>query len=150
MEIVGGAITVSVAFAVDPVSATGPVAVGAAVVLLAAPAVDDVTFTSTWHVAPAARLATLNWISRCPAVSAPKTPAPTAARDCTVPHAAGVKVAVAGAATLMLNVPSGSVTTRPVSAAPLEAGLVKMRRSALVPPEAMVGVTNDLASVGGV
>ena len=125
-------------------------ATGAAVVLFFTPAVVGVTSTSTWQEAPAARLATLNWISRWPAVVAPKTPAPTAARDCTVPHAAGEKVTVTGVATASWKVPSGSVTDTPVNAAPLAAGLVSVKRSAVVPFTPIGLVPKLLLSVGGV
>jgi len=131
------------------VRAVGPVAAGAAVTLLRAPTVVEVTLMSAWQVDPAARLATLNCTSRCPAVSAPKPPAPTAARDCTVPQAAGVKFTVAGAATLRLKVPSGSLTETDVNGAGLPAGLPSVSRSALVPPEAMLAGVNDFVTVGG-
>ncbi len=81
-------------------------------------------------------------------MSAPNPPAPTAARDSTVPQAAGVKLTVAGAATLRLNVPSGSVTAIPVSAAVLLAGFVKTSRSALVAPGPIVDGTKLLARTG--
>jgi len=66
-----------------------------------------------------------------------------------VPHAAGEKVTVGGAATLKLKVPSGSLTATVEIAPGLDAGLVSVSRNALVPPEAMLAGTNDFASVGG-
>ena len=54
---VASASTVNVALAAVPVSATGPVAVGAAVVLLRAPSVDEVDVdVSPRQLAPEARL----------------------------------------------------------------------------------------------
>jgi len=93
-------LTVNVAFAVPPVSATGPVAVTAFVVFNEAPAVLLVTFTSTAQLAPAAKVATFKRALLSPAVEA--APAVVV----TVPQAAGVNTKVVFASVM----PAGNVS----------------------------------------
>ena len=86
--IVGGTTTSKLALEVRPVSAIGPVAVGAVVVFVIAPDVLLVTFNCTWQLLLAAIEAALKRTLSSPAADA----APLVV--VTVPQAAGVNVKV--------------------------------------------------------
>jgi hypothetical protein len=138
----GGAITVSVAFVVPPVSATGPVAVTAFVVFKAAPIVLEVTFTSTAQLAPTANVATFSLTLLSPAAEA----APVV--FVTVPHAAGVNVNVVFARVTPAGKVSGNCT--PVNAPGLVFRFVTVKVMTLVPPDAIVVGLNAFVTVGGI
>jgi hypothetical protein len=133
--------TVKVAFAVPPVSATGPVAVTAFVVFKAAPVVLLVTFISTAQLAPTARLATFKRALLSPAVDA--VPVVVV----TVPHATGVKVKVVFARVTPAGKVSGNCT--PVNAPGLVFGFITVKVKTLVPPDAIVVGLKLFVTIGG-
>jgi hypothetical protein len=135
----GAANTFKAAEAAVPVVATGVNPTGALVVLVIEPTVLDVTFTWAWQLDPAAILPVVNRILLSPPALAPP------AILVTVPQAAGVKVNV-----VLLNVnPAGNVSSACIVVAPgFAAGLLKVKVSVVLPPEAIVAAPKALVSVG--
>ena len=124
-----------------PVVATGAVPAGALVVLVAEPAVLEVTFSCTWQELLAASPVAVSRTLLSPAADA----APLVL--VTVPQAAGVKVKVVFSSVK----PAGKVssTWAVVMAATLAAGLPSVRERVVLPPEGMDAAPKLLASVGG-
>lgn len=124
-----------------PVVATGPALVGMTLLGKLVPALFEVTLTTTWQVAPAAKLATLRRTLLSPALlTAP-------AVVLMVPHAAGVKAVVVLDSVRPAGKVSGSWTV--VNGPGLAAGLVTPKVIVVVPPAVMMPPMT-LVAVGGV
>ena len=135
------AVTVNVALAVLPLVNTGPVAVGAEVVLLIGPGVEDVTVSAIRQLAPGLKLATFKRALLSPdALAAPLVLV-------KVPQAAGVKVAVVLARLRPAGKVSGSCTV--VIAPGLPTGLVNVRLRVAVAPGAILAGLIFFAATAG-
>jgi hypothetical protein len=133
--------TLTTAEALVPVRLMGPVARGAAVVLVTVPLDDDATFMVTWQLAPGARDAAEKRTPLLPAAICP----PEAL--VTLPQPAGVKVVLVSRSVI----PAGkvSVTLTPVSAAVLAAGLVRTSVRLTGAPGATFGEPKVFVVAGG-
>ncbi len=135
------AVTVSGALAAVPVVATGPAAVGAAVVLVTLPGVDEVTVIAIWQLTPGLSVATFSRALASPTALAALLVL------VSVPQEAGVKVAVVLASVSPAGKVSGNCTV--VIAPGLPAGLVNVNVSvAFVPGTILAGAMVFVAVAG--
>jgi len=140
--ILGGSSTVRLSLAVDPVRDTGPVAVGVPVVFVTAPAVELVTFITTWQLEPDAIEAALNRTAPSPAADA------VSSVFVTVPHAPGVKLKVVFCSVIPAGKVSSTFTV--VNAPGLPLGLLSVKVRVVLPPLAIVVAPKALVNVGAV